>query len=70
MRTPGPKALVNGEAFAALGAAPLEHDAPILGAHPDEKAVSAATAAAVWLERAFHFGNSRPGDCALENLAS
>jgi hypothetical protein len=44
----------NREALAALGATPLEHRPTILGAHPDEKAVRAATPAAVGLKSTLH----------------
>jgi hypothetical protein len=44
----------HAETLAALCATALEHDAPILGLHPDEEAVSAPAAAAIGLKRTFH----------------
>ena len=62
--------LVNGEAFAALGAPALEHNAPVLGAHADEEAVRATATATIGLKGTLHFGTPDPGGDALENHES
>ena len=61
-RTPGPCGRSrNGQPLAALGAAALEHDAAVLGAHPDEKPVRAPASAPIRLKRTFHGTPSLPG---------
>jgi len=50
----------NREALAPLRAAPFEHRPPVLGAHPDEKAVRAATPAAVGLKSTLHDARGTP----------
>ena len=44
----------NREAFASLGPAPFEHQAPFLGAHAHEEPMGARPALAVRLERTLH----------------
>jgi hypothetical protein len=39
------------QALAALGAAPLEHEATVLAAHPDQKTVSLSATTVIGLER-------------------
>jgi len=43
----------DSQSLAALGAATLEDETAILGAHPDQKPVPAAATATVGLKRAF-----------------
>jgi hypothetical protein len=55
-RRPRVKSLAGADAqpLPALGTAALEHDAAILGPHPDEETMCAPSAAAVWLICALH----------------
>jgi len=53
------------QSLAAFGAATLEDDPAVLGAHPNPKSVSAASATAIWLKRALHCA---PGSLALPSL--
>src|SRR5262245_38706412 len=48
------KLVADGQPLAALGLAPLEYDAAVLGAHPNKEPVRAATATAVGLKSALH----------------
>jgi len=42
------------QSLAAFGAATLENDPAVLGAHPNPESVRAASATAIWLKRALH----------------
>ena len=52
----------DGQTFAALGAAPLENDAPVFGMHPYEKSVDATAATDIRLKRALHLLGLPAGD--------
>lgn len=49
---PGRLLATDSQTFSALRPAALQDDSPVLGAHSNAKAVRAAAAAFVWLERA------------------
>src|ERR1051326_1001003 len=47
-------ARADGQPLPAFGATPLEHDAAVLGPHPDHKSMGPPTAAAIGLKSALH----------------